>query len=69
MEHKVLTKALYSSMKIDLSEHLKAEIPLARMLNDLIDFFTMSGTIEPTNYEDIIQALKKLIPGLSPNTI
>lgn len=69
MEHKVLTKALYSSMKIDLSEHLKAEIPLARMLNDLIDFFTMSGTIEPTNYEDIIQALKKLIPGFRSNTI
>jgi hypothetical protein len=29
----------------------------------------MSGTIEPTNYEDIIQALKKLIPGLLSNTI
>lgn len=69
MEQKTLNNNLYTSMKKNLSEHLKAEIPLASMLNDLLDFFTMSGTIEATNYEDIIQALKKLIPELIPNTI
>jgi len=68
MEQKTLNNTLYTSMKKNLSEHLKAEIPLASMLNDLLDFYTMSGTIEATNYEDIIQALKKLIPELTTNT-
>ena len=68
MEQKTLNNTLYTSMKKNLSEHLKAEIPLASMLNDLLDFFTMSGTIEATNYGDIIQALKKLIPELHTNT-
>ncbi len=68
MEQKALNNTLYTSMKKNLSEHLKAEIPLASMLNNLLDFFTMSGTIEATNYEDITQALKRLIPELNTNT-
>jgi serine/threonine-protein kinase len=68
MEQKTLNNTLYTSMKKNLSEHLKAEIPLASMLNNLLDFFTMSGTIEATNYEDITQALKRLIPELNTNT-
>lgn len=59
-ENKSLDSTLYTSMKADLSEHLKSEIPLASMVNDLLDFFTMSGTIEATNYEDILQAFKRL---------
>ena len=55
-------------MKADLSEHLKSSAPLAGMVNDLLDFFTMSGTIKATNYEDIIKALKKL-PASPANTI
>ena len=59
-ENKSLDSTLYTSMKADLSVHLKSEIPLASMVNDLLDFFTMSGTIEATNYEDILHAFKRL---------
>lgn len=61
MKEKVLTKALYSEMKTAFSEYSKTDIRFATEVAELLDFFTMSGTIEATNYEDIIQALKKLI--------
>lgn len=67
-EQKSLNNSLYSSMKADLSEHLNSGVPLASMANDLLDSFTMNGTIKAINYEDIIQAFKKL-PESTANTI
>jgi serine/threonine protein kinase len=61
---KILTKNLYKELRISISKFRKDEHLIAKMTLDILDFYTMSGLIEPTNFVEIISEIKKIIPFL-----
>jgi len=62
---KTLTKNLYKELRVSLAKFRKDEHLIAKMILDVLDFYTMSGLIEPTNIVEIIGEIKKIIPFLT----
>ena len=62
---KTLTKNLYKDLRVSLAKFRKDEHLIAKMILDILDFYTMSGLIEPTNIVEIISEIKKIIPFLT----
>jgi len=62
---KTLTKNLYKELRISLAKFRKDEHLIAKIILDILDFYTMSGLIEPTNFLEIISEIKKNIPFLT----
>jgi len=56
---KTLTKNLYKELRVSLAKFRKDEYLIAKMTLDILDFYTMSGLIEPTNFVEIISEIKK----------
>jgi len=65
---KTLTKNLYKELRVSLAKFRKDEYLIAKMTLDILDFYTMSGLIEPTNFVEIISEIKKNIPFLTTDT-
>ena len=65
---KIVTKNLYKDLRISLSKFHKDEHIIAKMTLDILDFYTMSGLIEPTNVVEIISGIKEIIPFLTLDT-
>ena len=61
---KTLTKNLYKELRISLAKSRKDEHLIAKLMLDIVDFYTMSGSIEPTNFIEIINEIKKSVPFL-----
>lgn len=61
---KTLTKNLYKELRISLAKSRKDEHLIAKLMLDIVDFYTMSGLIEPTNFIEIINEIKKSVPFL-----
>ncbi len=61
---KILTKNLYKELRISLAKSRKDEHLIAKLILDIVDFYTMSGLIEPTNFIEIINEIKKSVPFL-----
>ena len=65
---KTLTKNLYKELRVSLAKFRKDEYLIAKMTLDILDFYTMSGLIEPTNFVEINSEIKKNIPFLTTDT-
>ena len=65
---KIVTKNLYKDLRISLSKFRKDEHIIAKMTLDILDFYTISGLIEPTNVVEIISGIKEIIPFLTLDT-